>query len=235
LVDSPTLRSRFRKQEVGTNVNSWGTNLNEVLDALDQVIDGVESIDLGGATSYTLTTTNYTTADEAKNRVLVFANANASGTTVIVPSVEHVYGCVNIAGGTVTTKTSAGTGLAIPDGKVTWVYCDAADVESLASNYIPSALQVAGKISGVTAGTAATDAVNKTQMEAAIAVLAGVLAGGLVLNSSTDLAAGYLANKLTVSGSLVKSTTNAGTVNEATNIAFTFDEGQGGLYAGVFA
>lgn len=138
MVDSPTTRNRLRKQEVGTNNNTWGTKLNEVLDCVDQVVDGVEAINLGGSASYTLTTSDYTTTDEAKNRVLVCSNLNASGSSLIVPSVEHVYGVRNSGSTTLTVKTSAGTGVDIPASRFAWVYCDGTNVVSAASTSLPS-------------------------------------------------------------------------------------------------
>ena len=159
MVDSPTTRNRFRKQEVGTNNNTWGTKLNEVLDCVDQVVDGVESVDLGASASYTLTTTDYTTADQAKNRVLVCSNVNSSGSDVIVPSVEHVYGVRNSGSATITVKTAAGTGVAIPASRFAWVYCDGTNVVSGASTSLPVAF----------VPSLANDAVTKDYVDDAIA------------------------------------------------------------------
>lgn len=139
MVDQPTTRNRFRKIEVGTRNNTWGTMWNETLDCIDQVIDGVEAIDLGAATSYTLTTTDYTTADQAKNRVLVCSNSNAAGTDLIVPNVEHVYGVRNSGSTTIEAKTAAGTGVEIAAGRFAWVYCDGVNVVSAASTTLPAA------------------------------------------------------------------------------------------------
>lgn len=139
MVDSPTTRNRLRKQEVGTNNNTWGTKLNEVLDCVDQVVDGVEAVDLGAAASYTLTTSDYTTSDQAKNRVLVCSNLNAAGSDLIVPNVEHVYGVRNSGSTTLEVTTSAGTGVEIPTGRFAWVYCDGTNVVSAASTSLPAA------------------------------------------------------------------------------------------------
>lgn len=226
MVDSPTTRNRFRKQERGTNVNSWGDNLNEALDAIDQCLDGVETINLGGATTYTLTTTNYTTADQAKQRFLLFTNGAASGCDVTIPSVEHWYGIINDAGGTVTLQTSAGATVDVPDGERALIYCDGNDVMNGAPTVIGAQLK------SVTAGTADTDAVNVRQMALAIAASVPLGTAGTFFNSINDTTRSYLNDKLTVSGSLVKTTTNPG-ANEATNIAFTFDEGNQVLLGGV--
>lgn len=229
MVDTATTRNRFRKQEVGTNVNTWGTNLNEALDCIDQCLDGVESISLGGATSYTLPTSNYTVTDEAKQRVLLLSNVAASGSDLIVPSVEHWYLVVNNdATGTATVKTAAGSGIAVAAGQRAILYCNASNVLNGAPTVIGA------KLKSVTAGSDGTDAVNKAQMEAAIAASVPLGTAGTIYNSGSDTTRDYFTNKLTVSGSLVKTTTNAGG-NESTNIAFTFDEGQAVLNAGVLA
>lgn len=220
MVDSPTTRNRFRKQERGTNVNSWGDNLNEALDCIDQVLDGVEAINLGGATSYTLTTTNYSTADEAKNRVLVFSNPAAAGCDVIVPSVEHEYLVVNTdATGAITVKTAAGTGVTVPVSARATVYCNAVNVSLGTPNY------VGAKLVGVTAGTANTDAVNVAQMAAAIAASVPAGTAGTFFNSVVDTTRGYLTDKLTftAAGLLIATmaTQNAG-ANE--NSLLSFDD-----------
>ncbi|NBW14489.1 MAG: hypothetical protein EBR82_41470 [Caulobacteraceae bacterium] len=119
------------------------------------------------------------------------------------------------------------------------LYCDGTDVKNASPTVlggaasISGALSVSGIVSGVATGVAATDAVNKTQMETAIATLLSGTVTGLALVSSTDTTANYLNSKITVSGSLIKSITSpAG--NEALNIAFTFDEGNAVLLAGAF-
>ncbi len=225
MVDTPTTRNRLRKQQLGTNTNTWGdTKLNEALDVIDQSMDGVLSIALAGSTDYTLATTNYSTADEAKRRVLKFTGTLTAAVNVIVPSVEHEYSVVNACGQTLTIKTAAGTGVEIPTGYQARVYCDASNVVNGSPTILPGDVRVAGKVRNLTAGTEGTDAVNKTQMETAIATAGLPATAGTVLNSSTDTTAGYLSQKLSVSGSLVLSTANPG-ANEVSNIAYAFDEG----------
>jgi len=233
MVDTPTTRNRLRKQELGTNTNTWGdTKLNEVLDGIDQAMDGVLAISLTG--NYTLGTVNYTTADEGKRRVLKFTGSLSSAASVTIPSLEHEYAVVNAAGATVTVKTFAGTGVEIPNGYQARVYCDGIDVFNGSPTVLPGNVRVAGKVRNMTAGTESTDAVNKAQMEIAIAAAGIPASAGTVMVSLTDTTPNYLNNKITVSGSLVKSVTNPGG-NEAVNIDFTFDEGQGALYAGVMS
>lgn len=65
-----------------------------------------------------------------------------------------------------------------------------------------------------------------------LVAVGSVTVNNLVKNSATDTTPGYLATKLTFSGSLV-ATTSGGGANESRDVTFTFDEGQGALYAGV--
>lgn len=194
MVDSPTTRNRLRKQELGTNTNAWGDpKLNEVLDSIDQSMDGYLAIALTG--DITLTTTNYSTADQAKRRVLKFTGTLSASANVIVPSVEHEYAIINAAGADVVIKTFAGVGVTIPTGYQARVYCDANDVFNGSPTLLPGAVTVAGQIHAVTAGTSATDAVNKDQMETAIANAALPASAGTVRISSNDTTAGYLGQK----------------------------------------
>jgi len=232
MADSATSNKRLRKQSLGSNTNTWGdTKLNEVLDVIDQCMDGYESIVLTG--NLTLSTTNYSMADQAKYRVINFTGS-AGAASVTFPSVQGWYLILNNNSGTLTCLCAGGTGVAVPVGYIALIYGDGTDMRNGAPMLVPGALTVAGQIRGVAAGTAATDAVNKTQMETAIATAGLPATAGAVLVSSSDTTAGYLNQKITVSGSLVKSTINPG-ANESVNFAFTFDEGQGSLLAEAFS
>lgn len=206
MVDTPTSRNRLRKQELGTNTNTWGDDkLNEVIDAIDQALDGVESLVLTG--DKTLTTTNYSTTDESLNRVLKLSGALAAAATLTVPSVEHWYLVINAAGAQVTVKTAAGSGVALANGATALVYCDGADVFNGAPTLIgggakvEGALTVAGQVTGVSAATADSDAVNKAQMDATIA--AQLTSGdGSVANSATDTTRRFLSSAIQFYGAL---------------------------------
>lgn len=223
MVDAPTTRKRLRKQSLGTNTNTWGdTKLNEVLDAIDQGMDGYLAIALTG--DLTLTTTNYTTADQAKRRIHKFTGTLAAAASVTYPSVEGWYFQINASGATVTVKTAAGTGIAIPNGRAVLTYCDSVDFYSMVPNFLPTATVLAND----------QDLVSRLQMATAIATAGLPATAGTVLNSVADTTANYLSTKLTFSGSLVATTSNPGG-NETRDVTFTFDEGQGALYAGVMA
>lgn len=214
MVDSPTTRNRLRMQERGTNVNTWGDNLNEALQCIDQCLDGVEAINLAASTSYTLTTTNYTTADEAKNRVLVFSNVAPAGSSVIIPSVEHTYGVRNGGGGTLTIETAAGSGVDIPAGRFMWVYCDGTNVEPAANTTLPSSF---------TPGLA-NDPVTLSYLNAALAAAAIPGATGTVKVDALATA-GYLGAVLLAEGALIR--------DDGDTLTVVVDQGNNVLVAGV--
>jgi len=224
MADSATANKRLRKQSLGSNTNTWGdTKLNEVLDVIDQCMDGYESIALTG--NLTLATTNYTTADQAKYRVINFTGT-AGAVSVTFPSVMGWYLILNNTNGTVTCLCSGGAGVGVPAGYTALLYGDGIDLHNGAPTLlngaltISGALTMSGQIHGVTAGTTGTDAVNVAQMGTAIATASLPATPGTVLNSIADTTAGYLSQKESASGLLARTTANPGG-NETANYAAT--------------
>jgi hypothetical protein len=196
MVDTPTARFGARKQSLGSNVNTWGdTKLNEVLDLFDRGAKGFQSIAMTG--DVTLNWTNYAAGNQGQVQTLKLTGALSGPANVIVPSKEWALTVINAAGATVTIKTSAGTGVAIPTGHQAAVYCDAADVFSAGATLLTGALQVNGKVVGVAAGTGASDAINKGQLDAAIAAATTSSSPGTVRISATDTTAKFLSLSVT--------------------------------------
>lgn len=224
MTDTATTRKRLRKQSLGSNVNSWGdTKVNEVFDAIDQSIDGYLAIALTG--DVTLTTTNYSTADQAKRRIHKFTGTLSAAAAVTYPSVEGWYFCINAAGAAVTVKTSAGTGIAIPNGRAALVYCDASDFYSMAPNHQATAVTL----------TNAGDLPTYSQIQVLIANATTITSPGQIKNSASDTTAGYLSTKLLVTsatGELAIATENAA-ANEDTRLTFIRDDGQQALYTSI--
>ena len=192
MADTATTRNRLRKQSLGSNVNTWGdTKLNEVLDCVDQISDGVEVIALSNSDDYTLTTSNYTVSDQAKQRVLWFTGSLSSAVNVIIPSVEKHFLVYNVCGQNLTIKTASGTGIAIPTGHQIHVFSNGSNVYSYGTysagaSRINGALTLAGKILNLTTGTADSDGVNKGQMDSAIAASTSANTAGTVKVTSAD-------------------------------------------------
>lgn len=120
---SPTTRNRFKKPEVGAELNTWGEALNtSVIDLVDSAIDGWVTVSSGGAT--TLTSTNYV-ADQSRMRLINYTAATAGVLTI--PSVQKWYlvrapsANVEITnGGTSVTVLAGDTAIVATDGSTVY-------------------------------------------------------------------------------------------------------------------
>ena len=140
--------------------------------------------------------------------VLLLTGSLSSSAALTVPSVEWQWSLVkNSTGQTVTVKTAAGTGVAIPNGRQVPVFCDGADCSFAGANYIGANITE----------TNDRDVMDKGAVATAIASAALPATAGTVLNSITDTTAGYLSGKITPRGLLSKSTDSPSS-NEALNI-----------------
>jgi hypothetical protein len=242
MVDSATARFGARKQSLGSNVNTWGdTKLNDVLDLFDRGAKGYQAIVMTGDT--TLNWTTYATANQGQVQTVKLTGSLAAPANLIVPSREWAFTVINAAGSTVTVKTAAGVGVAIPTSYQAALYCDGSDVGNAAPSLVAGALrisgavQVNGRISNVDAAANGSDAVNKAQMDDAIALATFSASPGTLRVTASDTTAKFLNSAITVSGALTKSVVNAG-ANEALEISYaapTFDEGNQILLGQVFS
>jgi hypothetical protein len=130
----------------GEQAGTWGTTTNNNLGILlEQAIAGVEGITLTG--DYTLTDFNGI-SDEARNAVLVFNGSLGAPANVTAPSVNKTYIIRNVAGDTVTIKTSSGNGVSLTNGSSAVVFCDATNFFSATTlNFIDGDLTVTGSLS----------------------------------------------------------------------------------------
>ena len=127
---SPTLRIELIG--AGEQDGTWGTTTNSNLGSIiEQAITGVQTITFVDA-NYTLTAFNGL-PDESRNAVLVLAGTNTTTRQLIAPAVEKVYVVSNGTGAGVTIKTSAGTGVTVPNGATQIVYCNGTNFELAAS------------------------------------------------------------------------------------------------------
>ncbi|MDX2143023.1 MAG: hypothetical protein SFV19_06690 [Rhodospirillaceae bacterium] len=233
MVDTATARFGARKQSLGSNVNTWGdTKLNDVLDLFDRGAKGYQSIAMTG--DATLSWTNYAAANQGQVQTVKLTGSLAAAASLIVPSREWAFTVINAAGHTVTVRTSAGVGVAIPTGHQAALYCDGNDVANAAPTVLGGSLRAGGRIANVTAASEGSDAVNKAQMDAAIGLATTSSSPGTLRVTAVDTTAKFLNTALTVSGSLTKTVNNPG-ANETLDIAFTFDEGNQILAAQVFS
>jgi hypothetical protein len=109
----------------GSQSGIWGLTTNNNLGTLiEQAITGVQSIVMADA-NYTLTSYDGVT-DEARNAVLVVTGTNTAIRSIIAPNVNKVYNIFNntTGGYAITIKGATGTGIDIPNGVTTQVYCN---------------------------------------------------------------------------------------------------------------
>lgn len=109
----------------GDQSGTWGQTTNNNLGTLlEQAIAGVVSISMVDA-NYTLTNYNGVT-DEARNAVLVIGGTNSAVRNVIPPLVKKTYTVVNNTSGGygINIIGATGTGVLIPNGFTSLVYCD---------------------------------------------------------------------------------------------------------------
>lgn len=149
-----TTSLRLVKPAVGDT--GWGTTVNSGLtDLVDSSVAGSASITMTAA-DYTLSNNNGA-ADEARAMFLVLGGTPGGSYNVICPAASKLYFVANNTGFAQTIKTSAGTGISVPNNARMTVRCDGTNVV-VAQNYFGSltlgaALPIASGGTGSTSTT----------------------------------------------------------------------------------
>jgi hypothetical protein len=205
----------------GDNNTTWGNNNNTNLGtALEEAIVGSAAVTFASGTE-TLTLTNTPATQVARHIRLNLGGTSGGAQDLVVPTVEKIYIIDNNTADTITVKTAAGAGIAVPTTKTMWVCCDGTDVVDvmthLTSLTLASALPVAsGGTGAITAGAALT-----TLGAAALGANTDITSldgtSGITMNSPTTGSfpgtAGHLnAKGLYIDGSPVGTSNAAGTV-----------------------
>jgi hypothetical protein len=154
---SPSLRVELIGD--GDQSGIWGQTTNTNLGTLiEQAIAGVVTITMVD-TNYTMTNFNGV-SDEARNQVIVLTGTNTAQRNLIAPLVEKTYTVKNTTTGGFAVQIigSSGTGVVIPNGVTTTVYCDGL-------NFLPASTGAAGNFTvngnlAVTGTTALTGALS---------------------------------------------------------------------------
>jgi hypothetical protein len=108
----------------------WGNTVNTgVTSLIDASVAGTAAVVHDNAIDYTLTSVNGT-ADEARKMFLAITGTLTANRNVVCPAVSKLYFITNSTTGgfAVTLKTSAGTGILVPNGRSVVLYCDATNV-----------------------------------------------------------------------------------------------------------
>jgi len=149
----------------GENNTTWGdvTNVN-LGTTMEEAIVGTENVPFTTA-DVTLSLSNSNVSQSTRNLRLNLTGTPASAFNLIVPTTagtlsaafEKPYIINNTTGQTITVKTAAGTGVAVPTGKTMWVYADGTNVVDvvthLSSVTLGSALPIASGGTGSTSTT----------------------------------------------------------------------------------
>ena len=109
---------------------NWGTVVNNGITSLiDSSVAGTASVAHDNTANYTLTSLNGT-ADEARKMFLNITGTLTADRNVVCPTASKLYFITNSTTGgfSVTLKTSAGTGILVPNGRSVVLYCDATNV-----------------------------------------------------------------------------------------------------------
>jgi microcystin-dependent protein len=152
----------------GDQSGTWGDTTNTNLGTLiEESIAGVASVVMATDTDYTLTANNGST-DEARQMILsVTSGVSLTATrNVIVPSKEKLYVVYNNTSGSqsILVKTSGGTGITIPNGKVSIVFCDATNVNYALTHTTLPATDITGALAVTNGGTGLTSAGSSNQV-----------------------------------------------------------------------
>lgn len=158
---SPQLRLELIA--TGEQSGTWGVTTNSNLGTLiEQAIAGVASVSMGSDANYTLTALDGA-SDESRCMILSITSVGSLTATrdIICPDATKLYFVRNATTGgqSIRIKTSAGTGITIPNGTTSVVYCDATNVLNavtwLSSLSLTTALTTANGGTGLSsAGTA---------------------------------------------------------------------------------
>lgn len=142
-------------QQDGTNQGTWGgyTNTN-IASLIEQAITGVGNITVSGSSNYTLTVTNGA-SDEARNAILNITGTLTAAINVICPTAAKTYIVKNgtTGGFAITLKTSAGTGISVPNGSTALLYCNGTSVVegvNYSSGFTAANLTYTGALTGGT-------------------------------------------------------------------------------------
>ena len=174
---------------------------------IEQASKGYQALAVTG--NATITWTNYTTANPGECGFLKLTGTLSSAATLTFPGNQNFLVVKNAAGATVTIMCSAGTGVAIPNGRTALIACDGTDYFDVGHNWVGVATTL----------TNSGDLVSLLQLQTAIAAASGLTAP-FILNSAADTTPGYLGTKIAVAGNLTLTTQNAG-ANEKSLITHT--------------
>jgi hypothetical protein len=178
---------KIELQATGENSGTWGTITNTNLGtALEQAIVGYGNPNYASDANLTLTYTDTNAAQAARALVLnVTSGVSLTGTReLVVPTIQKQYIVQNNTTGSqsITVKTSAGTGITVPNGRKAHLYVNGTDVI-----YMDDYVDInGGAIDGtpIGANSASTGAFSTLSASGNVTLSGGTANGVLYLNAS---------------------------------------------------
>lgn len=220
---------------LGDQSGTWGTTTNtNIGTALEQAIVGYGNPIFTSDANLTITLTDSNATQVARNFAL---NVTSSGSltatrNLIVPTIQKQYLIQNSTTGSqsIVVKTSAGTGITVPNGARTLVYVDGTNVVSQLTQLPALALATALPVtSGGTGGTTSTGTgavVLATSPTLVTPVLGTPTSGTLTSCTGLPLTTGVTGTLPVANGGT--GTTSTTFVNAATNVTGTLPVANGG-------
>ena len=165
-----TYSSNLKIELIGTGEQSgtWGaTTNNNFSNVLEQAIVGRGNPNYASDANLTLTYTDSVASQTARNLYLNVTSTVGGGLTatrnLVVPTINKTYVVENntTGGQSIVVKTSAGTGVTVPNGKRVALYVDGTNVVA-AFNHISTALSLGDTLSVAGASSLAATTVSST-------------------------------------------------------------------------
>jgi len=165
-----TYSSNLKIELIGTGEQSgtWGaTTNNNFSNVFEQAIVGRGNPNYASDADLTLTYTDSVASQTARNLYLNVTSTVGGGLTatrnLVVPTINKTYVVENntTGGQSIVVKTSAGTGVTVPNGKRVALYVDGTNVVA-AFNHISTALSLGDTLSVAGASSLAATTVSST-------------------------------------------------------------------------
>ena len=121
-ITSPLLKIELQTE--GENEDDWGDKANENWARMEQSIAGFAAVNMAGSGDRMLSDTQYL-ANEARRAVLILTGALNGASSVTIPARSKLYNIKNSTTGDhpLTILPLGGTGVVIPQGTWSLVYC----------------------------------------------------------------------------------------------------------------